>query len=214
MTKLVLFDLDGTLLEGLSSENSFVLYLLKKGYIRSHQISAYIKFLIKWFPKYHIYTFIKNKAYLAHLSVDKICDLGQKFVKEHLISRVRPTLVNAIEQHRAAGDILVLLSGTHQFIAEAFGKLLNIPHVEATKCVLKDNRFTQLPPKQHPFAREKLDITRRLCRQYGLTLERCVAYGNSCNDLFLLSSVGFPVAVYPDWKLRKIAQRKHWKLID
>lgn len=212
--KLVFFDLDGTVLSGLSSENAFFLHLLKLGYIRTKQILYTLLFILKWFYKYKLHVFIKNKAYLTDLSVDQISAIGHHFVKKNLLKNIRVALEKRILEHQKANDIVILLTGSYDFLAKIFAEYLNIDHIEATECISQNNRFTNKPPRKHPFEIEKLHIAQKLCEKYHIPLENCAAYGNSRNDIILLSKVGHPVAVHPDRKLRRIAREKGWEIVE
>lgn len=213
MKKIVFFDLDGTILSGMSSENAFFLYLLRHGYIGIKQFLSALLFTLKWLSKYKLEVFIKNKAYLTGLPVDQISALGKKFVIQKLRNKIRPVLEKRILMHQKTGDIVVLLTGTHEFLANVLAQYLNIDQVEATKCTCCDNRFTNLPPEKHPFSTEKLHIAERICKNHGIPIKNCFAYGNSINDAVLLEQVGYPIAVYPDRRLQKIAKKEGWEII-
>lgn len=216
MQKLVFFDLDGTILSGISSENAFLWHLIKNGRLGLKQWLASITFILKWFWKYKHYVLIKNKAYLYGLPVQEIREQGQAFVKQHLLNKLRPHLLARIEAHRDAGDYLILLTGSYDFLAQVFTDYLKLDHTEATLCVLNkknEQYFSAYPPKQHPFAEEKLRIATACCQQHGVSLDQCAAYGNSVNDIILLSKVGQPVAVHPDLLLRRTAQKNNWEII-
>jgi HAD superfamily hydrolase (TIGR01490 family) len=214
MKKIVFFDLDGTILSGISSENAFFLHLLKHGYLGIKQFLSAFLFILKWLPKYKLKVFIKNKAYLTGLKVDQISALGKKFVIQKLQDKIRPALEKRILMHQKAGDLIVLLTGTHEFLANIFAQYLNIDQVEATKCTCCHNRFTNLPPEKHPFSTEKLRIAEKLCQTNHILLKNCCAYGNSINDAALLKQVGQPIAVHPDWRLQKIAKKQGWEILE
>jgi len=213
MKKLVFFDLDGTILEGFSSENLFALYLLKHGHIRLKQLIVSILCVIKAFPKFKHHAFIKNKAYLYGLSTKKINILAKRFVKRHLLRRIRPKLKHRIEKHRQNGDRLILLTGSPDFLANELAKDLHMDEVLATKCHKKLGKFTYLSPIQQPYAKEKFKLAIKICKREGVDLKDCVAYGNSINDRFILEAVGQPVAVTPHKRLLKIAKKKNWEII-
>jgi len=214
MRKIVLFDLDGTILDGLSAENRFILHLLKNGHIGIKQwIDSFIYFF-KWMPTFKKYIFVKNKAYLAGASVQQIEEMGKTFVQHHLLKHIRPLLVEKIEMHRKNGDHIILLTGAPDFLADIFAKHLNIEEVHASHFSKKDGEFTLLPPLQHPYADEKLSIAKNICKKNNAELSECIAYGNSIHDFSLLSHVGHPIAVTPDRRLRKKATKLNWDIID
>lgn len=212
--KIVFFDLDGTILGGISSENAFFLHLLLNGYIGLQQFLITSYCMIKWLPKFKHHTFIKNKSYLCGLSTDETTQLARKFVQEKLIKKIRPQLRERIEKHRTAGDRLILLTGSPEFLANEFAKELNIPEVCATHCIHRLGQFTHLLPTQHPYAAEKLKLAKEICKKYHVDIKDCVAYGNSINDKFILQAVGKAVAVTPHRSLRKIAEKQGWEILD
>jgi phosphoserine phosphatase len=50
--------------------------------------------------------------------------------------------------------------------------------------------------------------------QHALNLENCWAYADSFSDLPMLSMVGRPCAVNPDFKLRAAARDFDWPVLD
>lgn len=214
MKRLVFFDLDGTILGGVSSENAFFFHLLRHGYIGVKQFLATTYCMVKWLPKFKWHVFIKNKAYLYGLSTEEMEKLAKKFVQEKLIKKLRPELIKRIEQHRQAGDYLILLTGSPTFLAKEFAKYLNMDEVVATDCTHRRGRFTHLLPSQHPYAVDKLILAERLCEKHDAKLSEAYAYGNSINDRFILQGVGHAIAVTPHKSLRRIAKKEGWEIID
>ena len=212
--KIVFFDLDGTILEGISSENAFFCHLLFNGYIGLRQFLITSYCMIKWLPKFKLHAFIKNKSYLYGLSTEETAQLAKKFVQDKLLKKIRPKLRERIEEHRAAGDRLILLTGSLEFLASEFASELNIPEVCATHCVHHFGQFTHLLPTQHPYAAEKLKLAKEICEKYHVDIKDCAAYGNSINDKFILEAVGKAVAVTPHKSLRKIAAKEGWEILD
>ena len=214
MKRLVFFDLDGTILGGFSSENVFIFYLLRHGYIGVKQFLHAFLFFIRWTFLFKHRVFIKNKAYLTGLPVKQIQSLAKTFVKERLVKHIRPQLQACIDEHRQAGDELFLITGSPSFLADEIAHYLHIDHVEPTHCQQDEVIFHAGIPWQHPFAEDKLKIAQKLCEQHGADIKQAFAYGNSYNDRMILEAVGHPVAVTPDRQLRKLAWRKGWKIID
>ena len=118
-----------------------------------------------------------------------------------------------LENHQARGDIVVLMTGAPDFIATPIADYLNISHVVATVCEIVNGYFSSNPPQIHPFGVAKLELARQTCSNFNTTLDRCLAYADSVGDRDLMSAVSFPVAVYPDRKLRKTAERCGWEII-
>jgi putative phosphoserine phosphatase / 1-acylglycerol-3-phosphate O-acyltransferase len=64
------------------------------------------------------------------------------------------------------------------------------------------------------FGKEKKNQSLALLEQLGVSPLDCSFYTDSINDLSLLEQVGKPVAVNPDWRLKKIAKQKNWEILN
>lgn len=210
---IIFFDLDGTILNGISSENRFILYLLFHGYIKPKAIWHSLLFLFRWLFKYKKQIFVKNKCYLSTSDYNRINDLGKMIIHKKIIKKIRPQLLNIIAEHKKQGDILFLLTGAPIFLAKILAEYLQIDNIEATNFEILNGSFTNKAPLQHPYGQEKLIIALRVCKAYGVDIKSTTAYANAKHDIFLLAAVGTPIAVTPDKKLFQYAKKRGWKII-
>ncbi len=122
-----------------------------------------------------------------------------------------------LQQHQLAGDGIVLLSGTPQFLAEAIAVALAGAAMPAlvigTQLAAADGRFLPLPPRVHPFGETKRRLVEELCAKRGVAPADVHAYADTVHDLPLLQLVGHPVAVRPDRGLRQAARRAGWEIL-
>ena len=212
--KLAVFDIDGTLIPGASSEVRFARYLRRHGRLRLKQRLHYVGFALCHWPRFGRTTLQKNKAYLADLECTAIEEMADRFVREELLEVLYCPARARLQAHLEQGDAVVLMSGTPEFIARALAGQLGVGHVVATRCSIRYGRFLASPPEFHPFAEEKLASTRRLCRKFGVSLADTIAYADSASDLPLLEAVGVPVAVMPRRALNRTANRRGWEIIE
>lgn len=212
--RLALFDVDGTLLPGPSSERRFIMELLRGRVLHPRQLASHLAFAVRFWPRYGRHVFKKDKSYLVDLSVQDIYALAERFVTEKLLPEVYPSVRERLQAHQAAGDRVALLTGTPDFIARPMAAHLGVRDVYATSCAAKGGRFEMAPPLSHPFGYEKLAISQRICLEYDVTLAQVTAYADSGHDLPLLQAVGRPVAVYPDQRLRAKAETQQWEIIE
>ncbi|MGD9368906.1 MAG: HAD family phosphatase [Desulfobacteraceae bacterium] len=210
---LVFFDLDGTLVRGLSSEKRFFTYLVRGRIVRVRQLAAFLCFALRWLVHFRTDVWKKNKAYLAGLKIDEIQTLAQQFVTRVLLADLRPVVRRHLENHLSQGDTVALLTGAPDFIAGPIAQRLGIAHVAATVCHTKNGCFTSRPPVIHPFGADKAEIVRQVCRTFNTTPASCAAYADSASDIALLALVAKPVAVCPDRRLRRMAERRGWQII-
>src|SRR5207245_9411401 len=82
--------------------------------------------------------------------------------------------------------------------------------VAAARLRVKDGRYTG-ELEEVPYAGDaRASYLRRLARQLGADLSASYAYGDSLSDLPMLETVGHPVAVNPDPRLRRVAKDRRW----
>lgn len=210
---LVFFDLDGTLIKGLSSEKRFFVFLLRGRILGFPQLAAFIAFTLRQYKHSRKDVWKKNKAYLTGLRQNKIQHLAEQFIAQACLPNLRPVIKRRLDNHLSQGDIVVLLTGTPDFIARPIAEQLDITHIAATVCDTRNGYFTSAPPRIHPFGEAKLHIAEQMCRNFNTMLAKCTAYADSATDTALLASVYQPVAVHPDSKLRQIAKRRGWEII-
>ena len=138
---------------------------------------------------------------------------------------VQPVITDAardlIAQHRAAGDEIVIVTATNEFvtrpIADALGvaeliavQLEHAPGADGVEWITGNIRGV-------PSAREG-KVTRMEQWLAGRGLDwggvRSTFYTDSMNDIALLEKVDHPVATNPDERLRALAQERGWRILD
>ena len=212
--KLVLFDIDGTLIKGASTERRFARFLWQQRRIGLRQGLHFLWFTIRYFPRFGIGVFRKNKAYLAGIEDEEVQELADEFVRISLPHTFYEPACARVRHHLQCGDTVWLLSGTLQPIAESIAKFLRLERVLASSCPVRNGVLVARPPEQHPYGRRKLELAQHICGEAQLTMEQVVAYGDSWADRHLLREIGTPVAVLPDKKLAALAARLGWEVIS
>ncbi|MGH8497042.1 MAG: HAD family hydrolase [Gammaproteobacteria bacterium] len=212
--RLVLFDVDGTLVKGSSSERGFTGWLFRHGRLGPRQWLATLLFIVVYLPRFRRDIFKKNKAYLTGLDVEEVAAFASRYVRENLIERLHAPSLARLRRHLAEGDEVVLLTGTPDFIAEPLAAHLGVRSFVASVCPRGDGRFAFGPPIEHPFGAAKLGYAEDLARTRNVPLQETIACADSRDDLPLLHTVGAPVAVRPDARLRQEAVAKGWEIIE
>ena len=210
---LVIFDIDGTLVSGLSTEKRFFLRLAHTGNQGPRQLLAYLAFLVRWSGLYGRDVLKKNKAYLTLLSSAKVRRLAAEWVPSNFDGIAFRPCVERLRNHLANGDEVVLVSGTPDFLAAGIAETLGVAHAIGSRCAERAGRFRFGRPLLHPFGRTKLSIAQELCEHYGVSLDQVTAYADTRHDLPLLEAVGTPVAVRPDDRLAAVARDRGWEII-
>ncbi len=132
---------------------------------------------------------------------------------EDLATEIAPLAIEAIAQHRRAGDVVVLLTGGSPYVAKNVAGALDIEHVLSTELEVEQGRFTGRL-SQRCFGAHKVEVAERWARDNGYALDGATFYSDSYNDLPMLERIGRPVAVNADPRLRRHATRNGWSIVS
>jgi HAD superfamily hydrolase (TIGR01490 family) len=126
-----------------------------------------------------------------------VCDLGRE----------------AVERHRARGEVLAIVTGASPYAARPLARLLGIEHVVASEIeVNEEGRFTGRFVAPLCYGEGKIVRASRLAKALGFDLRESTFYSDSYTDLPLLAHVAEPVVVNPDPRLKREARRRGWRV--
>ncbi|MCI0572108.1 MAG: HAD family phosphatase [Myxococcaceae bacterium] len=213
---IAFFDLDRTLL----SENSGALWFRsewRQGHISHGQaLQAF-----GWLTLYHFGfarledSLLKSVAALAGREEGDVVARTGRFYAEQVRRLFRPGARTAIERHREAGDALVLLTTSSNYLSEPVQQELGLDAVLCNRFeVGPDGRYTGRPLGPLCYGAGKLTLGRAWAEARGIALSACSFYTDSASDLPMLEAVGRPVVVHPDPRLKRIAQQRGWEIAD
>jgi len=216
---LALFDLDNTLLAG-DSDFEWAQYLIGRGVLDREVHEARN---LEFYEQYKagtldIHAFLDFQ--LAPLARHPRAELDA-WHREFLATRIRPQIGAAaralVEKHRAAGDLLAIVTATNSFVTGPIAREFGIPHLIATIPAQENGRFTGKPRGLPSFREGKITRVDAWLESLGLWLggfEQSWFYSDSHNDLPLLEKVTHPVAVDADEKLARVAAARGWSQIS
>ncbi|MEM7402820.1 MAG: HAD-IB family hydrolase [Myxococcota bacterium] len=139
----------------------------------------------------------------------------QQFYMQELYNKYRPKALQVLQQQRALGHRLVLLTSALHELAELVTQQL---HLDSCLCthLQVDNAGNYTGQVMEPmcFGQGKLKLAQEFAQQNDVQLQDCLFYTDSVWDLPLLQQVGSPVVVNPDPNLRRQAKRQGWPIED
>ena len=213
---LALFDLDNTLIAG-DSDHLWGDFLVSQGRVDAIEHKAL---------NAHFYDQYKNgelniDEYLAFalgpmagMTKETLAPLQRQFVRDH----IEPILLDAafalLEQHRALGDTLVIITATNTLVTQPIADRLGVEHLIGCEAEIIEGCYTGKPTGVPSFAKGKVARMQTWCEENKKSMENAVFYSDSHNDLPLLRAVDRAVAVDPDDRLREEAVRKGWDIIS
>ena len=127
---------------------------------------------------------------------------------------LNPKVERLIRQHLAAGRRVVFATSSLDIIVAPLAAHLGVRDVIATRLEFEDGIATGRVAGRPLFWDEKRRRVLAFIREAGGDPRRCSFHSDSIYDLPLLEEVGEPVAVNPDFRLRRIATRRAWPIIE
>lgn len=217
MKKAAFFDLDGTIVKGVSGVR-FTRFLIRRGILKM-KISAIIPSLKI------VYDVLSGKVEKYMDEVDDLIGLSFKGLREELIKEqaeqyaglekhyVYKKVEKIIKKHKKKKHKLFLLSASPHELVEEVGKELGFDESYGTRIKSSKGVYTGVIKKPAMIGKERVKIVKKLAEKYNINLEKSYAYGNCVNDVHVMESVGNPVAVNPNKYLEPIAEKRGWKKI-
>ena len=215
--RLALFDLDHTLVSG-DSDVLWSRFLVGQGLLepsfreRSEEMAVRYGAGTVNAKDYHDF----YSAALAGYSLADLEPLRRRFLNEEIQPRIPEDARTLLEQHRSAGDTLVLTTATNRVVSELTALDLRVDHYICTELEQANGFFTGRTCGMPNMGKNKVDRLRQWLVDSGIPpilLKEATFYSDSINDLALLSVVHRPIVVDPDPRLESTAIRKGWTVL-
>jgi len=215
--RLVLFDLDNTLLAG-DSDFEWAQFLIEQGVLDRELYEARNQ---QFYDQYKAGTLdirefldFQLKPLSRHPRAQLDAWHGQ-FMDRKIRPLIRGKARALVEAHRA--DLSVVITATNSFVTAPIAREFGIPNLIATEPEQQDGSFTGGVSGIPCFREGKVARLEAWLAGNSAKLASFAEswfYSDSLNDLPLLERVTHPVAVDPDPTLREHAGRKGWRIIS
>jgi HAD superfamily hydrolase (TIGR01490 family) len=143
-----------------------------------------------------------------------LLDLGERLFREEIRPSIYAGSKELVEADRRQGFRPVLLTGELDFALAEVARYFSFDAVISNALVYEKGAATGAVAAPLIAEQEKVKAIRRLCRQCDAEPAQCKAYSDSFSDTPMLESVGIPVAVNPDRRLRRIAHKRGWPIVN
>lgn len=148
------------------------------------------------------------------ISQDRLRYFSEELFEEVLKPAIYDGTPELIAQGKKIGQRQIVLTGALDFTIELLMEHLGIDHFVANRLEFVNGYATGrvLPPVMASATKAKW--IREYAERENINLSGSFAYSDSISDLPMLSIVGHPVAVNPDFRLRQNARQHDWAVLD
>ena len=217
--KLALFDLDHTLLP-IDSDHSWGDFTIQLGWVDAQsfaqQNDAFYEQYKAGTLDIHAYIRFSTQAFRSQ-GPERAAQAHAQFMREVIEPAIRPEALALLQKHREAGDHIVIITATNEFVTRPIAQALGVSDLIALELERDALGWFTGEIAGTPTLREgKVLRLQQWLAQRQLTLADVQAtfYSDSRNDLPLLEQVQHPVATNPDDTLRAAALARGWPVLE
>jgi HAD superfamily hydrolase (TIGR01490 family) len=217
MAAAAFFDLDRTLLRR-SSALALAGSFRERGLISRRQLLNAAAWQLLFVARGASHEAVRSAAedglrVLDGYPVEELRSLVAEAMEPVLRPLVYAEPLRLVEQHRARGERVYVVSATLQEIVDAIAEDLGFDGGLGTICEARDGRYTGRAVRAL-HAEAKAACLQEVAAREGFDLAECTAYSDSHTDLPFLEAVGHPVVANPDRRLRRIAADRGWPVLE
>jgi HAD superfamily phosphoserine phosphatase-like hydrolase len=211
---LIVTDLEGTLTTG--SNWRGIRSYFKENYSTLAYNLFFSRFLLR-FPLMKLGLLNRQKTMTAWMQAEialmqgvpigAVNAMAESVVYQEMWPKCRSDVLSELEKKRLAGAQIVVVSGAYQPIVEAFARKMDA-QATGTQLRYEQGKLVGLVLPVNTGEQKVAHIRSR----YPDT-HIAAAYGDTLSDLPMLEMSEQPVAVYPDAKLRRVAEARGWRVM-
>lgn len=214
MRPAAVFDLDGTLVRGTSAERLLVPWLTRQRVIGGRQLVSAAALAAAYPFVGRTRAIRRNKRWISGVAVDAVASRMDRFIDEVIARRWCTPVLTRLEEARARGRAVFLLSGAPAFIVEAIGSRLRVDGVVATPMEVRGSVYTGRLGGPHVFAEAKLTALMALAQEQELDLAASWGFADHLSDVPFLGAFGHAVVVSPSEDLLRVARVRGWEVTE
>ena len=217
--RLALFDLDHTLIP-IDSDYEWGEFTIALGWCDATEFK---RRNAEFFEQYragtldiHDYVRFATQAIREQGATNSIAAHAE-FMRTVVQKAITTQALALVEQHRAAGDELVIVTATNEFVTRPIAQAFGVSELIAVELARDAQGNLTGEIQGTPSAREG-KVTRMeewlAARSLDWDDVQTTFYTDSMNDLALLEKATHPVATNPDPRLRALALERGWRILD
>jgi len=217
--KLVLFDLDNTLLP-IDSDYSWGEFTNRLGWTDPIAFKAKND---QFYADYQagvldIHDYVRFATEAVKLKgADAAAKAHEQFMHEVILPQVKPQALDLVKQHQVAGDHVMIVTATNEFVTRPISLAFGVQELISVELARDSQGWITGEISGTPSFKEgKVHRISEWLSAHQKTWQdvQITFYSDSINDLPLLERAQIPVAVNPDARLRQLATDRGWRILQ
>jgi HAD superfamily hydrolase (TIGR01490 family) len=219
-TKLALFDLDHTLIP-FDSDYSWGEFTVALGW---NEATEFKRKNDAFYAQYkagtldiHAYCRFAT-ATVVRVGAEKSHAAHAEYMQKVVLPGIKPQALDLVRQHQAAGDTVVIITATNEFVTRPIAKAFGVPELLAIDLEVDPatNWYTGEIRGVPSFREGKVTRFEAWMAAHDLNWDsvHTTFYSDSINDVPLMERSDVAVATNPDDRLRVLAQERQWRILD
>jgi HAD superfamily hydrolase (TIGR01490 family) len=209
------FDIDDSLLDG-NAGTIFTWYLYSNRemlpQVRSHVPRALYDYARKRLSEADMVAL--GSRCQQGLRADRLRELAGRCFEKHLKKRITQQGLRTVRRHLLMGHLVLVASGSPQFIIDEFGRFLRAHEAVGTRALIKEGVSSEELVDPIVFREGKRERVKEILARHGIALSRSYLYSDSVADTPLFEEVGHPVVVNPKPAFRAESVCRGWEVVE
>jgi HAD superfamily hydrolase (TIGR01490 family) len=217
--KLALFDLDNTLLP-IDSDYAWGEFSQQIGWTDPVSFKARND---QFYADYQsgvldVHEYVRFATDAVRLKGPEQAEMAHRqFMNEIILPAVKPSAMALVKQHQAAGDHVMIVTATNEFVTRPIATAFGVSELIAVELARNAQGWITGEISGTPSFKEG-KVTRiaqwLAARNLNWSDVYITFYSDSINDLPLLEMAQTPVATNPDARLRQLATERGWRTLQ
>ena len=220
LKKLALFDLDHTLIP-FDSDYSWGEFTVRLGW---NEAAEFKRRNDAFYADYKAST-LDIHAY-CRFATTAVCRQGPEkskaahaeYMEKVVLPGIKPQALKLVQDHQAAGDTVVIITATNEFVTRPIAKAFGVDELLAIDLEVDSSTgwYTGAIRGIPSFREGKVIRLEAWMQERGLDWSQVhtTFYSDSINDVPLLEKANVAIATNPDERLRALATQRQWRILD